>query len=250
MLRPPRQARTSTRSPRRSSATASTATSAATACSRWRPGRTRSPASSPTSRASSTPTAVPGAGRLADVPRRPGRRRRAARWSTRPGWPGGWRPRPRRWACGSPSTPASSRLDARGRPGVVRPPRRDRRRPTASRSATNAFPAAAGAGCGSTPCRSTTTCWPPSRSPTSSSPRSAGTSRQGIADSGNQFHYYRLTADDRILWGGYDAIYHFGRRIDPALDDRRATYRLLAEQLLRDVPAARRAPVHATAGAA
>src|SRR5580700_6870574 len=33
--------------------------------------------------------------------------------------------------------------------------------------------------------------------------------RQGIGDSGNQFHYYRLTADDRILWGGYDAIYHF-----------------------------------------
>ena len=25
--------------------------------------------------------------------------------------------------------------------------------------------------------------------------------RQGIADGGNQFHYYRLTRDDRILWG-------------------------------------------------
>ena len=34
--------------------------------------------------------------------------------------------------------------------------------------------------------------------------------RQGLADSGNRFHYYRLTADDRILWGGYDAVYHFG----------------------------------------
>src|SRR5580704_1469823 len=40
--------------------------------------------------------------------------------------------------------------------------------------------------------------------------------RQGIGDSGNQFHYYRLTADDRILWGGYDAIYHFGRGIRAA----------------------------------
>ena len=26
--------------------------------------------------------------------------------------------------------------------------------------------------------------------------------RQGIGDSANQFHYYRLTADNRILWGG------------------------------------------------
>ncbi|HLM92671.1 MAG TPA: FAD-dependent oxidoreductase [Gaiellaceae bacterium] len=33
--------------------------------------------------------------------------------------------------------------------------------------------------------------------------------RQGAADSGNQFHYYRLTSDDRILWGGYDAVYNF-----------------------------------------
>jgi glycine/D-amino acid oxidase-like deaminating enzyme len=62
------------------------------------------------------------------------------------------------------------------------------------------------------------------------------TGRQGIADSGNQIHYYRLTADDRIVWGGYDAIYHFGRRIDPALDDRRATHRLLAEQFYETFP--------------
>ena len=26
--------------------------------------------------------------------------------------------------------------------------------------------------------------------------------RQGIGDAGNQFHYYRLTADGRILFGG------------------------------------------------
>ena len=32
--------------------------------------------------------------------------------------------------------------------------------------------------------------------------------RQGLADANNQFHYFRLTADDRILWGGYDAIHH------------------------------------------
>ena len=29
-----------------------------------------------------------------------------------------------------------------------------------------------------------------------------------LSDLGNQFHYYRLSADNRILWGGYDAIYY------------------------------------------
>ena len=32
---------------------------------------------------------------------------------------------------------------------------------------------------------------------------------EGVGDTGNQFHYYRPTADGRILWGGYDATYHF-----------------------------------------
>jgi glycine/D-amino acid oxidase-like deaminating enzyme len=60
--------------------------------------------------------------------------------------------------------------------------------------------------------------------------------RQGLADSANQFHYSRLTADDRILWGGYDAIYHYGSRIDPTLEDRGATFDLLARQLADTFP--------------
>src|SRR6185436_12491258 len=52
--------------------------------------------------------------------------------------------------------------------------------------------------------------------------------RQGIGDSANQFHYYRLTMDNRIVWGGYDAVYHFGRRVEPGYEDRPATYRRLA----------------------
>lgn len=32
--------------------------------------------------------------------------------------------------------------------------------------------------------------------------------REGLSDAGNQFHYYRTTADGRILWGGYDASYY------------------------------------------
>ena len=37
-----------------------------------------------------------------------------------------------------------------------------------------------------------------------------------MSDAGNQFHYFRLSADDRILWGGYDAIYHPGNAVKPA----------------------------------
>lgn len=51
--------------------------------------------------------------------------------------------------------------------------------------------------------------------------------RQGVADSANQFHYYRLTADNRILWGGYDAIYRFGSRVGPRYDVYRPTHERL-----------------------
>lgn len=60
--------------------------------------------------------------------------------------------------------------------------------------------------------------------------------RQGVADSGNQFHYYRLTADDRLVWGGYDATYHFGRRIAPELEQRERTFSLLATHLRATFP--------------
>lgn len=60
--------------------------------------------------------------------------------------------------------------------------------------------------------------------------------RQGVGDSANQFHYYRLTADNRILWGGYDAIYHYGNRIASDLDQRPATFAKLAEHFFRTFP--------------
>ncbi len=62
------------------------------------------------------------------------------------------------------------------------------------------------------------------------------TDRVGISDSGNQFHYYRLTPDDRILWGGYDAIYHYGRSVDAAHEDRPATYETLARHFAETFP--------------
>ena len=52
--------------------------------------------------------------------------------------------------------------------------------------------------------------------------------RQGVSDVGNQFHYYRLSADNRILWGGYDAMYHYGRRVDVRHEDRPQSFRKIA----------------------
>ncbi len=60
--------------------------------------------------------------------------------------------------------------------------------------------------------------------------------RQGLSDGNNQFHYFRLTADDRILWGGYDAIHHFGSRVGPELDDRPPTFERLEAQFFRAFP--------------
>ena len=52
--------------------------------------------------------------------------------------------------------------------------------------------------------------------------------RQGVDDIANQFHYYRLTPDNRILWGGYDAVYHYGRHVRPRYEQRPPTFAKLA----------------------
>lgn len=60
--------------------------------------------------------------------------------------------------------------------------------------------------------------------------------RQGISDSANQFHYYRLSADNRILWGGYDAAYYYGRRVDPSREDRPKSFRKIARHFFLTFP--------------
>ncbi|MET8910894.1 FAD-dependent oxidoreductase [Micromonospora sp. NPDC004551] len=60
--------------------------------------------------------------------------------------------------------------------------------------------------------------------------------RQGLADTGNQFHYYRITADGRILFGGYDAVYHYGNRMAPELEQREATFTALASHFFTTFP--------------
>jgi glycine/D-amino acid oxidase-like deaminating enzyme len=60
--------------------------------------------------------------------------------------------------------------------------------------------------------------------------------RQGMSDANNQFHYFRLTADDRILWGGYDAIYYFGNGVGPQFDQRPTTFIKLEAQFRAAFP--------------
>lgn len=65
--------------------------------------------------------------------------------------------------------------------------------------------------------------------------------RQGLDDPDSRFHYYRRTTDPqtgrtRILFGGYDAVYHYGRRVLPEYDHRPETFRRLAAHFLATFP--------------
>ncbi|MDJ0336419.1 FAD-binding oxidoreductase [Salinibacterium sp. G-O1] len=60
--------------------------------------------------------------------------------------------------------------------------------------------------------------------------------RHGINDSSREFHYYRRSADDRILFGGFDAIYHRGGKIRPRQDQRPETFELLADHFFSTFP--------------
>lgn len=60
--------------------------------------------------------------------------------------------------------------------------------------------------------------------------------RQGIGDMANQFHYYRPTQDGRILFGGYDAVYHYGRRVDPRYEHRPDVWAKLASHFFTTFP--------------
>jgi glycine/D-amino acid oxidase-like deaminating enzyme len=60
--------------------------------------------------------------------------------------------------------------------------------------------------------------------------------RQGLSDLGHQFHYYRLTDDDRILWGGFEAVYRYGGPVDPSLDVDEDTFALLSQHFFATFP--------------
>jgi glycine/D-amino acid oxidase-like deaminating enzyme len=58
--------------------------------------------------------------------------------------------------------------------------------------------------------------------------------RVGIGDAGNQFHYYRITHDGRILWGGYDASYYGG--FNPMHERQGAPFARLSEHFRYTFP--------------
>jgi glycine/D-amino acid oxidase-like deaminating enzyme len=60
--------------------------------------------------------------------------------------------------------------------------------------------------------------------------------RQGIGDGGNRFHYFRLTADDRILFGGWDAVYRYGGPVGPRQDEHEATFATLSQHFFHTFP--------------
>jgi glycine/D-amino acid oxidase-like deaminating enzyme len=60
--------------------------------------------------------------------------------------------------------------------------------------------------------------------------------REGVSDAGNQFHYYRTTDDGRILWGGYDAVYHQGNGFGPRFEHSQDSYERLATHFLQTFP--------------
>ncbi|GAA1475535.1 FAD-dependent oxidoreductase [Corynebacterium felinum] len=63
------------------------------------------------------------------------------------------------------------------------------------------------------------------------------TKRNGITDSGKEFHYYRKTQDNRILFGGWDAVYHFGRQVKDSQDQSYETFMRLADHFYSTFPA-------------
>jgi glycine/D-amino acid oxidase-like deaminating enzyme len=60
--------------------------------------------------------------------------------------------------------------------------------------------------------------------------------RIGVGDAGNQFHYYRTSSDGRILWGGYDAVYHWNNGFGPNLETDYESFGRLADHFFQTFP--------------
>jgi len=61
--------------------------------------------------------------------------------------------------------------------------------------------------------------------------------RQGVTDGRTFFNYYRLTSDDRVLWGTSEATYYRGNRVGPSCDHSPAHYAGLRDSFRRHFPA-------------
>ena len=59
---------------------------------------------------------------------------------------------------------------------------------------------------------------------------------EGFRDAGNQFHYFRRTSDGRIIFGGYDAVYHFNNQMGDSVEHNQAIYEKLAQHFQEFFP--------------
>ncbi len=61
--------------------------------------------------------------------------------------------------------------------------------------------------------------------------------REGLSNLANMFHYYRMTHDNRITWGGGTTVcYYYGNGAGASLADPRKRYVQLAEEFLQTFP--------------
>lgn len=60
--------------------------------------------------------------------------------------------------------------------------------------------------------------------------------RQGMVDGRTFFNYYRLTADDRVLWGTSEAVYYPPNKVDESCDHSEGHYETLRASWVRHFP--------------
>jgi glycine/D-amino acid oxidase-like deaminating enzyme len=60
--------------------------------------------------------------------------------------------------------------------------------------------------------------------------------REGLSDASRQFHYTRTTADGRILWGGYDAVYYWNNGFGKQFETSQQEFERLAEHFFQAFP--------------
>ena len=74
--------------------------------------------------------------------------------------------------------------------------------------------------------------------------------RSGVGDAGNQFHYYRLTTDNRLVFGGYDALYYYGSDLSGRRQRRPETEQRLYRHMVTTFPGLRGVRITHTWGGA
>ncbi|NRA09288.1 MAG: FAD-dependent oxidoreductase [Myxococcales bacterium] len=61
--------------------------------------------------------------------------------------------------------------------------------------------------------------------------------RQGLGNNANMFHYYRLTHDNRIVWGGgMNVVYYYGNRTQGSVGDSRKYFERNASDFFHTFP--------------